>query len=211
MRLELASLDLSFGSRAILSGADLVAESSETVALMGPSGSGKSSLLGIVSGALKPDGGSVSLIPAESLRLAWILQSTPLLARRTALENVELGPLSEGYSVLRSRALALSSMKKLGVAQVQRQRVYTLSGGERQRLAVARAIAAHANVILADEPTASLDPESREAVCSALLVAAGQGALVLVATHDRAVADRCSRAYSISDGKLIALARSATW
>jgi ABC-type lipoprotein export system ATPase subunit len=100
-------------------------------------------------------------------------------------------------------------MRRLGVDHVQNQRVYTLSGGERQRLAVARAIAAHANVILADEPTASLDPVSREAVCEALLVAATQGAMVIVATHDRAVADRCGRAYSISNGKLQGLARSA--
>lgn len=209
MQLELRGVKLSFGGRTVLSDLDLIAGPSETVALMGPSGSGKSSLLGVVSAALTPDSGSARLFPAESLRLAWILQSTPLLARRTALENVQLGPLSEGYSVRRSRALAISSMKKLGVEQVQHQRVYTLSGGERQRLAVARAIAARANVLLADEPTASLDPHAREAVCSALLVAASQGALVIVATHDRAVADRCSRAYSITAGKLETLPRLA--
>jgi len=176
-------------------------------AIVGPSGSGKTSLLSVIAGSMTPDFGRVEISPATaaSPRIEWIVQSSPLLPKRTALENVMLGPLSTGQTDDRSVERSLRAMKDLNLEPLVHQRVERLSGGERQRVAVARAIAAGSKILLADEPTASLDAISREAVCDALVAARDNGGVVVVATHDPYVAQRCDLAYSVESGKLVRL------
>lgn len=203
MRLKATNICLAFGERTVLSGVDLEIESGESLAIMGPSGSGKSTLLALLAGEQKPDTGTLSLISGrEREDIAWILQSTPLLPRREAFENVRLGPLSVGFSDKEAARRARGAMSDLGVAHTEGHRVFKLSGGERQRLAVARAIAAGSGIVLADEPTASLDPVSRDAVVASLKIAAECGAIVIVATHDPIVAAGCDRVVSITETRL---------
>jgi ABC-type lipoprotein export system ATPase subunit len=205
VQLEVRGATVAFGDRQVLRNLDLNVDAPKMVALMGPSGSGKSTLLAVIAGVSRLDSGIVKRTNdgRPPGRLEWIVQSSPLLARRTALANVALGPLSTGASVATARDIAHDWMQRLSIDQLEQQRVFRLSGGERQRVAVARAICTRAELILADEPTASLDAQARANVCDALEQASDAGALVLVATHDQYVADRCAVAYQLVDGRLV--------
>lgn len=172
----------------------------EVVGLMGPSGSGKSTVLGIIAGALKPSKGNV--LRSVEPPFPWIFQTAPALTRRSALDNVALGPLSEGYSRKRSLALARKAMITLSIWELHGLQVGKLSGGERQRVAVARALASGSALLLADEPTASLDSRSKELVVDSLLRTADSGAGVVLSTHDKSVAERCHRTYEFKGGRL---------
>ncbi|MWV50660.1 ATP-binding cassette domain-containing protein [Rathayibacter sp. VKM Ac-2803] len=189
------------GSRPILQDVSLALSSGETVALVGPSGAGKSTLLGVVAGDLRPTRGTVRTVARESA--AWIVQSTPVLARRSALDNVALGALSSGATRRAAERTAIGVMTALGIETLAPQAVHRLSGGERQRVAVARAMAAESALILADEPTAALDAVSRSFVIDALTRAAQEGAAVVVATHDPVVAEACDRLLRIDAGLLV--------
>lgn len=203
MRLRVRELRHRFGERQLFDGVAVDVSSFEMIALMGPSGSGKSTLMSFVAGVARPDQGEVTFDAGDDgPRISWIVQSTPLLPRRTGLENVALGPLSAGASKVDAENRATHAMVALGVEHSVRTKVFRLSGGERQRLAVARAVASSANVILADEPTASLDPSSRGAVIKALRVAADMGAMVLISTHDPAVSRECDRTLMLIGGVL---------
>ncbi|KQQ10449.1 hypothetical protein ASF46_05190 [Rathayibacter sp. Leaf296] len=201
MLVTLVDVGVVLGGRTILRDVSLAIDAGQTVALVGPSGAGKSTLLGVVAGDLRPSSGAVRTVPrADS---AWIVQSTPVLTRRTALDNVALGALSAGAPRRAAEADALGAMAALGVEALADQTVHRLSGGERQRVAVARAMAAGSTLILADEPTAALDAVSRSLVVVALSMAARSGAAVVVATHDLVVADSCDRVVRIDSGLLI--------
>lgn len=202
MQLTITGLHHAFDTRQLFTNLHLQAASGDMVALMGPSGAGKSTLLATIAGAVTPDAGSIRITPVDTPRIVWIVQSTPLLPRRTALDNVRLGPLGEGLRHAQATNRALSAMSRLGVDHTAFTRVFRLSGGERQRLAVARAVASSADVILADEPTASLDPDSRTDVMNALRAAADLGTLVIVSTHDAAVARVCDWTAHLDEGAL---------
>jgi len=195
MRLEISGIAVRFKNRVVFDDFSAVFGSGLT-AIMGPSGSGKSTLLSVIAGHLVPQKGHV-VLPRPESRVDWIVQSAPVLWRRSALDNVMLGPLSAGASHHLARQSALSAMTLVGVDELATTPAFQLSGGERQRIAVARAIGTGSDVILADEPTASLDPGSREAVCDALERAGTSGRVVLVATHDAYVRDRCQSTLAI--------------
>lgn len=201
-------IDVSFGDRRVLHSISGTFTGGRLTAVMGPSGSGKSTLLGVLAGLITPDRGTVDvrIFDGQPLSLAWILQSAPVLARRSALDNVALGPLSRGESTSAAHGCALAAMRRLGVEAFADTPVYRMSGGERQRIVVARAIATQAHIVLADEPTAALDAGNRSLVCDALVAAAQAGSAVVVATHDQAVAARCD---DILDLALHALALDA--
>lgn len=168
--------------------------------VMGPSGAGKTSLLAMIGGLLAPSRGRVELgggADAAPARVHWIAQTSALLPHRTALDNVRLGPLSVGREPLEAGYRALASLERVGMGALASRRVRALSGGERQRVAVARILASGPGMILADEPTASLDPLSRAAVCEALRELRDAGSLVIVSTHDPAVAAACDRVLRI--------------
>lgn len=201
MRLIADSIGMTVGTRALFSGLSFSVRSGEIAALMGPSGAGKSTLLAGIASLAPLSSGSMRHEPASgdeadpkgAERIHWMFQSSPLLSRRSALENVALAHELRG--VLRADALeqSLATLTSLGLDDVAEQPVHRLSGGERQRVAVARALAAGPALLLADEPTASLDADSRAVVTEALLAVARNGSTVIVATHDRWVADRCDQ------------------
>ena len=198
----------------VLRGASLSLAAGEVVALVGPSGSGKSSLLHIVGLLEKPDAGVISLrgTPVdtdidsrrteERLRhIGFVYQFHNLLPEFTAQENIALAGRLAGQGRNKSLQSALEAMERLGLAVRATHLPSQLSGGEQQRVAIARALANQPSLVLADEPTGSLDGASGEKVADLLLEEAKtQNAAVLLATHDMELAARADRIVRLRDG-----------
>ena len=201
-RVALRDVSVSFASRSVLKSASLELDGPAVVAITGPSGAGKTTLLHVLGRLAAPDEGSVEVSVGTAGVPAWVVQNAPLLPKRTAQENVAVGAVAVGLDWIEAQRLALSIMLKLGIQDLRSTSGYRLSGGEKQRVAVGRAIAAGAGLILADEPTASLDAEARDLVCDALRQAANEGSLVILTTHDPAVAARADLSFALTDGEL---------
>ena len=198
----------------VLRGASLSLAAGEVVALVGPSGSGKSSLLHIVGLLEKPDAGSISLRgkpvdtdndsrrTEERLRhIGFVYQFHNLLPEFTAQENIALAGRMAGQGRDVALQSALGAMKRLGLADRATHLPSQLSGGEQQRVAIVRALANQPSLVLADEPTGSLDGASGEKVADVLLEEAKtQNAAVLLATHDMELAARADRVVRLRDG-----------
>ncbi|QDP19682.1 ABC transporter ATP-binding protein [Sphingomonas xanthus] len=200
----------------ILKGVSLALDAGETVAVLGPSGSGKSSLMAVIAGLERADRGSVSLAGTQigelgedalaRLRgrsLGIILQAFHLLPTMTALENVAVPLELAGITNARERAAA--ELQSVGLGHRLAHYPAQLSGGEQQRVAIARATAPRPQLLLADEPTGNLDSATGGQIIDLLFDRASQaGAGLLVITHDPAVAARASRIVRMSDGRLVA-------
>jgi putative ABC transport system ATP-binding protein len=198
----------------ILKGVSLKLEPGESLAVLGPSGSGKSSLMAIVAGLERADAGDVRLAGQDigglnedqlaRLRgrsLGIILQAFHLLPTMTALENVSV-PL-ELAGVDDPRGRAAFELEQVGLSHRIAHYPAQLSGGEQQRVAIARATASRPQLLLADEPTGNLDSKTGAAIIDLLFERAGKaGAGLLVITHDAAVAARAGRTVHMSDGRL---------
>ena len=198
MPIELRDVVFRYGDRVILDGFDATLREGSLVGVVGPSGVGKSTLLGLMSGELRAPRGSIRYpdLPGGPERLAatavgWIMQTTNVFGRRSVLDNVLLPTWIGGVRRRDAAAAAREALARVGLADLAERRCASLSGGERQRVAMARALAGRAPVVLADEPTASLDRANRDQLTDLLAGAADGGVLVVVATHDPAVAARC--------------------
>lgn len=208
------------GSRTlnVLNGASLEIAAGEVVALVGPSGSGKSTLLHIAGLLEAADSGTIELagvaVAADddkartALRLAhigFVYQFHNLLPEFTAQENVAMPLRLNGEGRQAAAASAGLLLENLGLGDRLTHLPSQLSGGEQQRVAIARALAAKPTLILADEPTGSLDGEAGSKVADLLFEEARkQGAAVLLATHDLDLAARADRIVRLKDGKIIA-------
>jgi ABC-type lipoprotein export system ATPase subunit len=189
MPVSVSEVSVSFGARLVLDRVTGRFGDSEVSAVMGPSGAGKSTLLAVIAGYIRPQDGHTDTHGVPKNRIGFVAQSAPLLQKRTVLDNVALGALAVGSTYSESADRAIELLRSLSMEGLAQAKAYQISGGERQRVAILRAIAFRAPILLADEPTASLDNESRAAVFSALRVASKGGATVIVATHDPFVAD----------------------
>ena len=201
------AVEMTVGRRTVFRDLSFSVGEGEVVALMGPSGVGKSTLLAGLGGLVPFSAGEVRWEGVSDLtpRIHWMFQSSPMLARRSALDNVVLALELRHRSREDSLAAARSLLESLGLSEAASLPAHRLSGGERQRVAVARAIAAAPNLLLADEPTASLDPSTRAVVTESLVSAARRGALVIIAPHDRWVADHCDLTIELRGTETVAL------
>ncbi len=199
----------------VLRGIDLAIGRGESVAILGPSGSGKSSLMAVLSGLEQVSGGEVtvagtafgsldedSLARARRGRIGIVLQSFHLLPTMSALENVavplELAGLSDPFGRARAELEAVGLGHRLGHYPAQ------LSGGEQQRVAIARAVAPGPAIVFADEPTGNLDGETGAAIIDLLFERqAAAGATLIIITHDRELAARCGRVLEMKDGRVV--------
>jgi putative ABC transport system ATP-binding protein len=200
----------------ILKSVSLTLDPGTSVAVLGPSGSGKSSLMAVIAGLERPDSGSVALSGADLARLSEdqlarlrgrslgiILQSFQLLPTMTAVENVAVPLELAGVSDARERAHA--ELEAVGLGHRLHHYPAQLSGGEQQRVAIARATAPRPALLLADEPTGNLDSATGAGIVDLLFERAGAaGAGLLVITHDPAVAARAVRIVHMADGVLTA-------
>ena len=202
MTVVLTGTDLRYavGGRTVLDGISVQASSGRVLAVRGPSGSGKSSLLTMLGGLIAPSAGTVTLdgarvAPSSDLalrrRFGFVLQGYGLVAALTARENVAvvLQAAEVPRAQVRSRVQAV--LERVRLAPVADHLVEDLSGGQQQRVAVARALVTAADVFLADEPTAELDADNRELIISLLIERARTGAAVVIASHDPDVVDAC--------------------
>lgn len=219
MNLVVSGLCKKFGDRQVLSGVDLQAGPGSAIAIVGPSGSGKSTLLNIVGSLISPDSGEVSLgeIRVDGLRgkqleeyrskvVGFVFQEHLLLPHLTALENVLLPSLGSGAKAPVEPAKRL--LARTGLGDRMSDFPATLSLGQRQRVALARALVYEPNLVLADEPTGSLDSVlAREQVELLLYEAHDNGRIVLMVTHNRDLAELFDRIYRLEFGSLVAEAK----
>ncbi len=200
----------------VLRGADLSVRKGEVVALVGPSGAGKSTLLHIAGLLEKPDQGEV-LIAGEVCgalgderrtelrreKLGFVYQFHHLLPEFSAAENVVIPQLIAGQSRKNATENAISLLESLGLGARADHRPGQLSGGEQQRVAIARALANGPSVLLADEPTGNLDPDTADGVFVQLVgLAKEHGLAALIATHNPALAGRMDRTVRLDHGVL---------
>jgi putative ABC transport system ATP-binding protein len=188
----------------------------EVVAVMGPSGSGKSTLLYLMAGLDAPDSGSASVAGVDWTSLqggerarfrrrtcGFVAQGLSLLPQATAAENVEVPLLLDGISARERAGKVKDALERVGLGEHARKLPDQLSGGEQQRVAIARALVSSPALVLADEPTGSLDSETSDAVTRLLTSAAReQGAAVLLVTHDPAVAAHAQRIVTLHSGRI---------
>ncbi len=198
----------------VLRGVNFHALAGETVALCGPSGCGKSTLLHLFGGLDEPDRGEITIRGNSSrsrgglLRLlrrevGFVFQLHNLLPDLTLEENCFLPAVAAGVGRTEARARLARLLERTGLAGRATHRIQKLSGGERQRTALCRALMNRPRILLADEPTGSLDDQSRNQVFELLLeLVADEGLTLVMATHDRELAGRCHRLISMKDGKV---------
>jgi putative ABC transport system ATP-binding protein len=205
-----------YGEVCALDGVDITVRAGDVVAIVGPSGSGKSSLLHVLSGVLPADGGEVFLggKPITTLgetdrsllrrsAFGFVFQSGLLVAELTAEENAALPLLLAGVPRADALGAARDRLARLGLSGLEGRRPGELSSGQSQRVAIARALVHRPRVVFADEPTGALDTATGQEVVTALLETARQtGAAVVVVTHDQAVADRAQRVVELRDGRV---------
>ncbi|MEY4099925.1 MAG: hypothetical protein RL300_1096 [Pseudomonadota bacterium] len=203
------------GTLEILQDIDFALHSRETVAIVGASGSGKSTLLSIIAGLDTPSRGTVRLAGQDLFslseddraalradKLGFVFQNFQLLGNLTALENVML-PL-ELAGKRQARKLAGEMLARVGLAERLGHYPKVLSGGEQQRVALARAFVVQPSVLLADEPTGSLDFATGEKVMRLMFDLNRElGTTLLLVTHDHAMAERCQRSITIEAGRVV--------
>jgi len=210
------TLSLGTGEAAveILRGIDLTVPQGQTLALLGPSGSGKSSLMAVLSGLERASGGALhvagenfaaldedALAAARRGRIGIVLQAFHLLPTMTALENVMTPMELAGMDDARPRAEA--ELTAVGLGHRLHHYPSQLSGGEQQRVAIAGALAPRPAVVFADEPTGNLDAATGSGIVDLLFARRAEaGATLVIITHDASLATRCERVVTLADGRI---------
>lgn len=190
-------------ARDILGGVSVHVSCGEVVAVVGPSGSGKSSLLALLAGLEQPDSGAVRhTVPAH--RIGLVLQGYGLVNLLSAAENVEIALQARAVSRSRVRDAAAAALASVSLDHLGDRLVEELSGGQQQRVAVARALAIEPALLIADEITAELDAATRDQVAELVFARAAAGTAVVIATHDPLLAARCDRVIRLVDGRVAA-------
>lgn len=215
--ITISNITKSFGTLQVLKGIDLTINKGEVVSIVGPSGAGKTTLLQIVGTLDTPDGGSVSINGQDVTRLSqkkladfrnrhigFVFQFHQLLPEFTALENVMIPALIAGTSRREAKERAMSLLDMLGLSSRASHKPSELSGGEKQRVAVARALVNNPDVVLADEPSGSLDSENKKELHQLFFDLRDRlGQTFVIVTHDEALAAITDRTINMRDGQII--------
>jgi lipoprotein-releasing system ATP-binding protein len=221
--LGLEGVSRRYGDLVVIESVDFCLRRGETVGLVGPSGSGKSSLLHIAGLLEAPSKGDVRISgqatscmnDAQKTRLrrdalGFVYQFHHLLPEFSALDNVALPRLIRGEAKGEAEEEAARLLTAVGLGERLTHQPGQLSGGEQQRTAIARALANNPNILLADEPTGNLDPKTSDVVFDALLeIVRKEGLAAWIATHDQRLAQRLDRIVVIKDQKLVEVAKQA--
>ncbi len=214
MMIELQGITKSFGALQVLKGVDLQVEQGEVVSIIGPSGAGKTTLLQIMGTLDRPDSGRVTIggVAVEQLKerelasfrnrhIGFVFQFHQLLPEFTALENVMIPAFIAGRTRKESEVEARKLLDFMGLTERAQHKPKELSGGEKQRVAVARALINRPDVILADEPSGSLDTRNKEELYHLFFDLRQQlGQTFVIVTHDEGLAQMTDRTIHIVDG-----------
>ena len=199
--LRVENLSKTFGSRTLWKGHDFQASGGEMIALRGPSGCGKSTLLSTIGLLIRPDSGHIVIDGTDILAIprrrhkrvrretiGYLFQDYALLESATVRENLDIA--ARPRPLLPKPSFA-SALERVGLPGQEQTPVHTLSGGEQQRVALPRLLLKPSRIILADEPTASLDRDNEDLILNLLQGLANEGKVILLATHSDRVASRC--------------------
>ncbi len=207
----------SFGmSTQALNGVSLTIDEGEFISIMGASGSGKSTLLNIIGAMDKATSGEyyfknqrVDLMKASDLNrfrknnISFVFQNFALMKHYNVIENIELPLMAKGVGKKERRVKAHEVIELVGLAGLEKKLPMQLSGGQQQRVAIARAIINDFAVLLADEPTGSLDKSTGEEIVGLLKKLNSMGRTIILVTHDRTIAEQGKRIIELSDGRVI--------
>ncbi|MBR6432891.1 MAG: ABC transporter ATP-binding protein [Bacteroides sp.] len=214
--IRLENIMKSFGSLQVLRGIDLTIEKGEIVSIVGPSGAGKTTLLQIMGTLDMPDGGSVTIAGTQVGRMkerelsafrnkhiGFVFQFHQLLPEFTALENVMIPAFIAGKGQQEAKSAATEILDFMGLSDRAEHKPNELSGGEKQRVAVARALINHPAVVLADEPSGSLDTHNKEELHRLFFDLRNRfGQTFVVVTHDEGLAQLTDRTIHLVDGEI---------
>ena len=216
--IEIRNIKKSFGSLEVLKGIDLTIEKGEVVSIVGPSGAGKTTLLQIMGTLDRPDAGSVLIDDIDTTQLSqkklsdfrnrhigFVFQFHQLLPEFTALENIMIPAYIAGASNKAARQRAEELLQFMGLSQRAQHKPNELSGGEKQRVAVARALVNNPAVILADEPSGSLDSQNKAELHQLFFDLRDKfGQTFVIVTHDETLAKNTNRVLHMRDGIIVA-------
>ena len=207
--LSVDQVTMAYGrNQPVLAGVTIAVAPGQMLAVTGPSGAGKTTLLCAMAGLLRPARGAVAVNGTQlrdrdhavAERVVLIPQDNGLAAILTAQENIQVALLAIGVPPADARRATVTSLDRLGLTGQADQLVEELSGGQQQRTAIARGLALHGDVVLADEVTSELDASNRQRVLELLHEEAKRGAAVVFATHDPEAAAACDAELHLSDG-----------
>lgn len=222
--IEIKGVTKSFGSLQVLKGIDLRIEKGEIVSIVGPSGAGKTTLLQILGTLDKPDSGSVVVDGTETstlstnklsefrnTHLGFVFQFHQLLPEFTAIENIMIPAYIAGMKPKEARSRAEELLAFMGLSDRATHKPNELSGGEKQRVAVARALMNNPAVILADEPSGSLDSKNKEELHKLFFELRDKfGQTFVIVTHDETLATLTDRTIHLKDGRIVGEGRKAS-
>ena len=215
--LQLSEIAKAYGPTSVLRNVSFEVGSGELCAILGPSGSGKSTLMNLIGLLDQPSGGRLAINGRDASGLSagevaamrnqlvgFVFQSFELMPRLTALQNVALPLLYRGHGRTERESRAAEMLARVGLEHRASFTPGTLSGGQRQRVAIARALVGDPKLVLADEPTGSLDSAtSREVMDLFADFNRRLGVTTIIITHDRGLAERCDRQIELLDGEIV--------
>ncbi|MBM6866323.1 Lipoprotein-releasing system ATP-binding protein LolD [uncultured Bacteroides sp.] len=215
--IEIEGITKSFGQLQVLKGIDLNIDKGEVVSIVGPSGAGKTTLLQIIgtldradSGRVIINGTDVSRMKEKELsafrnkEIGFVFQFHQLLPEFTALENVTIPALIKGVSAAEAKKKSMEMLDFLGLSARASHKPAELSGGEKQRVAVARALINNPSVVLADEPSGSLDTKNKEELHNLFFELRDKlGQTFVIVTHDEGLASQTDRTIHMLDGRIV--------
>ena len=207
MHIEIKDISKKFGKKQVLSGVDFAADSGECIGILGTNGTGKSTLLSILAGVLRPDAGALLCDGTNLLRepgvrgraVGYVPQGTPLIEELTAYDNLFLWYDKESLQ----KELHGGILDMLGIPEFLRVRVSKMSGGMKKRLSIGCALAGHPPIFLLDEPMSALDIVCKQKIKDYLQSYKQAGGILILVTHDVLELELCDRCYILKDGKTL--------
>lgn len=211
MSIELRNVSKKFGPTVAVEGVSFSVADGELMALLGPSGGGKTTVLRMIAGLELPTGGDIFIrgervndVPVQQRNIGFVFQSYALFKNMSVFKNIAFGLKVKGWKRREIKQRVMELLRLFGLEGLERRYPHQLSGGQRQRVAIARALANGPSILLADEPTGSLDAAAAESVMELFNRIRGERNLtILLVTHDPLVAACADRIIHMRDGRLI--------